>query len=227
MPLPRPFGDPFSRPNVKEDERAPKRKREVAPISSSAFSFNLGTASTNTGTSTSTPKKVDVKSEHVDRRLQSTPIRFETPLREVSVSRSSMTPGAGPSKPGGRPLQSLPSPFGGMSFKTPDTKMKLENATRLGEMSLFGAGLRSGDENGKGKRKASDYDTKMQEHATGMGRGMESPAPGMGRMRALGQLEQVDLGESMYLEDLQKRVEEEGIGVSPRGKKIIKYSGKG
>lgn len=227
MPLPRPFGDPLGRPNVKEDERSPKRKKEVAPISSSAFSFNLGAASTSTFTSTSTrtPKKIDVKSEHVDRRLQSTPIRYETPLREVSVSRSSMTPGAGPSKVG-RPLQSLPSPFGGMSFKTPDTKVKLENGTRLGDMSLFGcAGLKSGNEDGKGKRKASDFDTKIQESRTGTG--MDSPAHGMGRMRALGQLDKVDLGESMYLEDLHKRVEEEGIGVSPRGKKIIKYSGKG
>jgi hypothetical protein len=37
----------------------------------------------------------------------------------------------------------------------------------------------------------------------------------------------VDLGEGIYIESVKRRVEEEGVGVSPRGKKIIKYHGKG
>lgn len=37
----------------------------------------------------------------------------------------------------------------------------------------------------------------------------------------------VDLGEGIYIENVKRRVEEEGMGVSPRGKKIIKYHGKG
>jgi hypothetical protein len=37
----------------------------------------------------------------------------------------------------------------------------------------------------------------------------------------------VDLGEGIYVESVKRRVEEEGVGVSPRGKKIIKYHGKG
>jgi hypothetical protein len=37
----------------------------------------------------------------------------------------------------------------------------------------------------------------------------------------------VDLGEGIYIENVKRRVEEEGVGVSPRGKKIIKYHGKG
>lgn len=37
----------------------------------------------------------------------------------------------------------------------------------------------------------------------------------------------VDLGEGIYIENVKRRVEEEGIGVSPRGKKIIKYHGRG
>lgn len=37
----------------------------------------------------------------------------------------------------------------------------------------------------------------------------------------------VDLGEGIYIETVKRRVEEEGVGVSPRGKKIIKYHGKG
>jgi len=37
----------------------------------------------------------------------------------------------------------------------------------------------------------------------------------------------VDLGEGIYIESVKRRVEEEGLGVSPRGKKIIKYHGKG
>jgi hypothetical protein len=46
-------------------------------------------------------------------------------------------------------------------------------------------------------------------------------------MRMLGQLGKVDLAENLHVEEVKKRVEEEGIGVSPRGKKIVKYSGKG
>jgi hypothetical protein len=37
----------------------------------------------------------------------------------------------------------------------------------------------------------------------------------------------VDLREGIYIENVKRRVEEEGVGVSPRGKKIIKYHGKG
>jgi hypothetical protein len=37
----------------------------------------------------------------------------------------------------------------------------------------------------------------------------------------------VDLGEGIYIENVKRRVEEEGVGVSPRGKKIIKYHGRG
>lgn len=36
-----------------------------------------------------------------------------------------------------------------------------------------------------------------------------------------------DLGEGIYIESVKRRVEEEGVGVSPRGKKIIKYNGNG
>jgi len=36
-----------------------------------------------------------------------------------------------------------------------------------------------------------------------------------------------DLGEGLYIESVKRRVEEEGIGVSPRGKKVIKYTGRG
>jgi hypothetical protein len=215
---------------VKDNEKVIKKKREVAPISSSAFSFHLGTTPTNThtntsigtSTSTSTPRKLEIKREPkaVDKKVQNTPARYGTPLREVS--RSSLTPG--PSKGQGRPLQSLPSPFGGSAFKTPNPKTKLEHGTRLNDMDLFG-GVRSG--NVQGKRKASEYDTGMNEARVGMGVGLDSPVPGRREMKALGQLDKFDLGESIYLEDIQKRVEEEGIGVSPRGKKIIKYSGKG
>ena len=37
----------------------------------------------------------------------------------------------------------------------------------------------------------------------------------------------VELGEGIYIENVKRRVEEEGVGVSPRGKKIIKYHGRG
>lgn len=223
MPLPSPFGDSFAKSEGTEDERPKderaKKKREVAPISSSAFSFNLGPSTQGAGTST--PKKVDVKSERIDARRQNIPLRYETPLREIST-RPSVTPAPGSSK-AGRPLQSLPSPFGGLIFKTPNPKAKVEkNGTRLGDMGMFGK-IHSSDT--KGKRKASEFDMAMKEEARGGGE--DSPAPAKSRMKALGQLDKVDLGESVYLDDIQKRVEEEGIGVSPRGKKIIKYSGKG
>ena len=110
-----------------------------------------------------------------------------------------------------------------MGFKTPNPKVKMENGIRVNDIGLFG-----GMGSDKGKRKASDYETAIQQAKTGMT--VESPGPGGGRgkmMKALGQLDRVDLGESIYMEDIHKRVEEEGIGVSPRGKKIVKYSGKG
>lgn len=81
-------------------------------------------------------------------------------------------------------------------------------------------GLYGGMKMNKGKSKAENHE--IGEHCEGM------DSPGKFRvMRALGQLGQVDLGEGLHAEEIQKRVEEEGIGVSPRGKKIIKYSGKG
>lgn len=43
----------------------------------------------------------------------------------------------------------------------------------------------------------------------------------------LGNLDKVDLSETLHVDAIKQRVEEEGIGVSPRGKKIIKYHGKG
>lgn len=43
----------------------------------------------------------------------------------------------------------------------------------------------------------------------------------------LGDLDKVDLSETLHVEAIKQRVEEEGIGVSPRGKRIIKYQGRG
>lgn len=45
-------------------------------------------------------------------------------------------------------------------------------------------------------------------------------------MVSLGSVGKVEF-DSIHVEAVKKRVEEEGLGVSPRGKKIIKYHGKG
>lgn len=201
MPLPRPFvGRPgYVEPSQKDGEENTRgRKRPIAPISASAFSFQLATPTKPTALG-------EVKREMVG---MSTPSRYATPLREVSAPTS--TPGSGPSKPK-RPLNSLPSPYGGQAFKLRTPAAKMEGGTRMSDMAWGSAKV-------LGKRKEDDVSVEGKE--------VGSPGPTK-TMRSLGQLGKVDLGEKMHVEEVKKRVEEEGIGVSPRGKKIVKYSGKG
>lgn len=213
MPLPRPLGEPFARPAAVSDDKSgtqdeskpslplnppPKKKRAVAPITAGAFSFQLGT-----------PIKRETNHDVEDKRRIWSPMGMmpSTPMREISATPR-------PTSKIARPLTSLPSPFGGL--KTPTVKMEKQGGsgtgTRLSEMQAPSA-------KALGKRRAPDFDLVADESA---------PAGSPVRpMKALGQLGQVHFGESLHQEEIKKRVEEEGIGVSPRGKKIIKYSGKG
>lgn len=197
MPLPRPLHGSMALPPPKNEEEQSRSARWSRPVAPISASAF--------SFQLVTPKRVsgssDVKREELP---LSTPSRYVTPLREVEPS----TPKAGPSR-AARPLNSLPSPHGGTAFKPKVPVVKLEHGTRMSDMVWGSAKM-------LGKRK----ETEMGEE----GKAADSPSK---PMRALGQLGRVDLGENLHVEEVKKRVEEEGIGVSPRGKKIVKYSGKG
>lgn len=69
--------------------------------------------------------------------------------------------------------------------------------------------------------------TRVTDSPFAQGHGLKRKVEPNDHFQSLGNLEKVDLSETLHVDAIKQRVEEEGIGVSPRGKKIIKYHGRG